>query len=169
MKLLPHIVVSTAAGGAVWAATGDPWAVPGAVAAGVLPDGDHVLDYYVRYWRGNRSRLFLLLHGWEYLAIGIALYVMFQPGEWALGLLAGYATQIGGDQVFNNVRWNTYFMTVRAAKRFNSMRILGRADNGSYMALVESLPFGRDRVRRWFEEREAQSARGDRQPDQKSH
>jgi hypothetical protein len=154
LKLLPHVVVSTAAGGIVWAATGEPLSVPAAVAAGVLPDGDHVLDYYLRYWRGQRGRLLLLLHGWEFLALGIALYVALQPGDWAIGLLAGYFTQIGGDQLFNDVRWNTYLLTARIVNRFDSMRILGRRDDRAYLALVESLPFGRTRLKRWFEERD---------------
>lgn len=154
MKLAPHVVTSAAAGGVTWAATGEPWALPAAMAAGVLPDGDHLLDYYVRYVQRRFDRLYLLLHGWEYLALGIALYLVFQPGEWAIGLLVGYFTQIGGDQLFNRVRWDTYLLTARIVKRFDSMRILGRENDGAYMALVESLPFGRDRLRRWFEERE---------------
>ncbi len=153
MNLVPHVIASSAAGAGVWAATGEPVALPVAVAAGVLPDLDHLLDYYFRYIRHDWRRLYLLLHGWEYAAAMIAVYAFWLREPWVLAALLGYATQVGGDQLFNRPQWHTYFITARAINRFNFERVLGRQDHGGYMAVVAAVPFGKDRLRKWFEAR----------------
>ena len=153
MKLGPHLAISTAVGGAVWAVTGEPLAVPAAIAAGVLPDADHVLDFYIKYVRRDRRFLFLLFHGWEFLAAGIVLHLTLFSQPWALAAVLGYAGQLIADQAANRVKWHTYFITARAALGFRSVRVLGRDDSRSYLALVESLPFGRSWLRSWFQAR----------------
>ncbi|MEX0763276.1 MAG: hypothetical protein WD208_09170 [Dehalococcoidia bacterium] len=153
MNLGPHLAVSTVIGAGVWAATGEVNALPAAVAAGVLPDADHLLEYYLKYVRRERRFLFLMFHGWEFLAAGVAIYLFVIPEPWMLAAVLGYASQVGSDQVFNRVRWHTYFFTARAILGFRSEKVLGRDDSESYMALVNSVPFGRARLRRWLEDR----------------
>ncbi|GEM_PF-824707 len=157
MNLLPHVALSSAAGVGVWAATGDEAAIPVAVAAGVLPDLDHLLDYYVRYFRFNWKYMFLLLHGWEYLAAGVLIYGLWVREPWLLAALLGYATQVGADQFNNRVKWHTYFIVSRALRGFRSMETLGRVDYRGYMAVVNVAPFGKERLMQWFERRTAQA------------
>ena len=154
MKLLPHVAMSTAAGGIVWATAGNPIAIPVAIAAGVLPDVDHLFDYYVKYGRRDGRFQFLLLHGWEYLFIGFAAYVFLLPETWLLAALAGYTTQVAGDQISHeNARWNTYLLTSRALKRFRARSVGGLGNARAYQSLVETVPFGREILIRWFERR----------------
>lgn len=154
MNLLPHVAASTAAGLAVWGASGEVMAVPVAVAAGVLPDLDHIPDYYMRYVRRDWNYLFLFLHAWEYWVAGLLVYMLWLREWWLLAVLAGYLTQIGGDQMFNKVKAYTYLITVRAIKGFQAKRLLNRTDRKeSYMSVVNSLPFGRGYAKRWFEAR----------------
>ena len=138
---------------ALWAATGDAITLPAAVGAGVLTDVDHLLDYYNRYIRRDWRRIFLLLHGWEYLALALGLYFFVFREPWMLAVALGYLTQIGGDQIFNGGRWFSYLIIGRAVVGFRSSRILPHENPNSYEAFVRSVPFGRARIRRWFEER----------------
>ena len=153
MQLVPHTAASGAVGLAVWAATGEVGTLPVALAAGVLPDLDHLFDYYNWYIRRDHRRLFLLLHGWEYLAAGIAVYVAYLSEPWLLAALLGYATQIGGDQLFNRQRAFTYSLAARAALRFDRRRCSWSHPARAYEAAVGALPFGRTAARRWFQSR----------------
>ncbi len=153
MKLGPHVAVSTAIGVGLWASTGDALALPAAVAAGVLPDADHLIDYYNWYIRRDFSRLILFLHGWEYLAVAILVYAFAFTEPWMLGVVLGYASQIGADQIFNGVRWHTYFLLGRAVTGFDVRRVYGSEIPDAYESLVASLPFFREPLRRWFKRR----------------
>lgn len=157
MNLGPHIALSAAAGTRVWLATGEVNAIPAAIGAGVLPDLDHLLDFYLRYVRRNWKYLFLLLHGWEYAASGALIYALWIREPWMLAVVLGYVTQIGADQLRNRVRWHTYIFTARAIKGFQVKDSLGYVSYRSYMAVVRSVPFGRKWLIRWFESRLPQS------------
>ncbi len=153
MNLVPHLTVSTAVGAGVWAATGDAVALPAAVAAGVLPDLDHLLDYYFRFIRRDWRYLFLFLHAWEYVVVGFAAYLIWFREPWLLAAVLGYVTQVGGDQLFNRPRWHTYVLTSRIARGFKFKSVLGRQDYTGYRAVIAAVPFGKARLRRWFESR----------------
>lgn len=152
-SLTPHLAMSTAVGAGTWAVTGEPVALPAAVAAGVLPDLDHLLDYYFYWVRRKRRYLIIFLHGWEYLIAGLAVYVFVLQEPWLLGAVLGYATQIGADQLFHGARWDTYLITARAARRFRASVSTTRSFGSSYESHIALLPFGRERVKRWFESR----------------
>ena len=153
MKLGHHAAVSVAIGVGLWAATGDARTLPAAVAAGVLPDVDHLLDYYNWYIRRDTRRLILIFHGWEYLVAAVLIYVFAFTEPWMLAVVLGYASQVGTDQIFNGVRWHTYSLLARASLGFDARRVVGRDMTQAYEALVDSLPVFRDPVRRWFERR----------------
>ncbi len=153
MNLRGHVLLSGAAGAAVWAVTGEVNALPAALAAGVLPDLDHLPDYYLRYVRRNWKYLFLLLHGWEYAVVAVVVYAAWVREPWMLAVALGYLTQIGADQVVNRPKWHTYLFTARAFHGFRAQESLGRVDYDSYMSVVKSVPFGRARLIRWFESR----------------
>ena len=153
MKLIPHatagVVVGTA-GAFFW---GQPWAILVGILAAVLPDADHILDFYWHYVRRSRARLFILFHGWEFVVI-LHLYQFFDPSWWASAMSMGYATQIILDQIGNNAKWNTYFFTWRAWNRFRRFESYGKDSPGFYKALTESLPWLGPKMEPWFKQRD---------------
>jgi hypothetical protein len=153
MTLFPHTVLGAAAGGVAWATGGSPWSVLIGTAAGVLPDADHLLDFYNWYIRGNRKKWLLLFHGWEYLVLMVIAYFAIGTPSWLLAVILGYATQIGADQIANPSYWHTYSITSRMMKKFNREAITPNHPDVGYEALVRSIPFGKERVRKWFANR----------------
>jgi hypothetical protein len=149
----PHVGLSVAAGGAVWVATGEWQAVPVALAAGVLPDADHLVDHYFWYVRRNRARAFFIFHAWEYLLASVAAYVLFES-HLALAGTAAYMTHLGSDQIFNpTFRW-TYSITARTYVKFGAARVAPWDTHTAHEALIASAPFGRSILRDWFARRE---------------
>ncbi len=147
-----HVALSTATGGAVWAATGEWPALPIALATGVLPDADHLLDYYNWYVRGNRKRIFFIFHGWEYVLALLAAYMLF-TSPLILAALVAYVTHVGSDQIFNSCyRW-TYSIIARARFRFHAAKVAQWDLDTAYEALASSIPFGQRFVRDWFSKR----------------
>ena len=151
MKPHSHVVVSAVAGAILWAATDEPVTLGVTVAAGVLPDSDHVLDYYNWYVRRRTERMILLFHGWEYLAVAIIFYALIFREPWMLGIAVGYGTQIAGDQISHRASPGTYFLLYRASARFRweSLTDSKPADT-AYRSLVASVPLFRTRVTNWF-------------------
>ena len=88
-------------GGALWAATGEPLTVPAALAGGVLVDGDHVVDYYHAYRKGSPRKHFVLLHGWEYTAVGLLVILAFWYNDLLLAAVLGHLGHLVGDHVGN--------------------------------------------------------------------
>lgn len=154
MNLHSHLIVSAALGTGISAITGDPVLIGVTVAAGVLPDADHAIDFYNWYVRRSPSRLFLILHGWEYLAAAIFLYGFVITEPWMLALVVGYSSQLIGDQLFNRPKWLTYFVIVRAANGFRWEGITDDrpADRG-YQSLMSSIVIFRKPLFGWFESR----------------
>ena len=162
MNLQSHVALSAVVGGGLSVAEGDPWLLGVTMAAGVLPDADHAIDFYNWYIRRSPHRLILLFHGWEYLAIAIAIYSLVLTEPWMLGIVIGYATQIVGDQIFNRAKWHTYLITARAANRFRWEGIVEmRAADQGYESLMRSVPIFREPIRSWFERRRASLPAGD--------
>ena len=154
MNLQSHMALSAATGGVLAVATGEVKLIGITFAAGVFPDIDHAFDYYNWYIRQKTERLFLILHGWEYLAAFFALYVFVFQEPWMLAISIGYATQIGTDQIFNQPRWHTYFLTSRAARGFRWSHLMrDRPADESYLSLMASIPIFREPIKAWFERR----------------
>ncbi len=153
MRLGQHAVVSGVVGSGLWASTGQPETLPIAITAGVLPDADHLLDFYNWYVRRSFDRVILILHGWEYAVAGLLVYLFAFTEPWMLAVLLGYVTQIGGDQLFNRVRPYTYLLSVRAFRRFEVAAVTDWGVTYAYESLVHSLPVFRGRLHAWFETR----------------
>ncbi|KKM99414.1 hypothetical protein LCGC14_1148130 [marine sediment metagenome] len=153
MKLIPHTTAGLIVGGIIGVATQEPLAVPVAIAAAVLPDTDHLLDFYWHYIRRSRARLFLLFHGWEFVIILHTLNNL-NPSWWMASITAGYLTQILLDQIGNNAKWNTYFFTWRAWNRFRRWESYGKDSPGLYKALTDSLPWLGPKMEPWFKQRD---------------
>jgi len=79
-----------------------PGAALGAVAGGVLIDGDHLVDYAWTRLRGEKSHYFAPLHGWEVvLALAASALV---PGRWQAplgGVVVGMTLHLVQDVVVN--------------------------------------------------------------------
>ena len=111
--MLPHkhALISAAIGVAGWWATRDPRAGAAALAAGVLPDLDHGVDY-AYYGLRKRHRLILPLHGYEYAA-GAALAALATRNR-LLGVAAlAYLVHLLADQQENHTHWLGYSLLFR--------------------------------------------------------
>jgi hypothetical protein len=116
--MLPHkhLAVSAVIGAAGWLVTGEPLAGVAALATGVLPDLDHAVDY-AYYRRTGEHRLVLLLHGYEYVVLGmIAAYTLASPVLWVATV--AYLVHLLADQAENKTRPLTYSLLYRAGHRF---------------------------------------------------
>lgn len=153
MRAEVHGASSIGAGIGVWAVTGDPLALPVAVAGGVLPDLDHALDYYHWYWRRDFRRVYLFLHSWE-LVVACYLLAALVPAPWSFALAAGYFTQLALDQFGYRVHWYTYLLAARLLLGFDADRVLPHGvSKGSYRSFTRLLPAGRARAEGWFRSR----------------
>ncbi len=115
-----HTVISLAAGGAVWAATGSPWAVPAALVAGVLIDVDHLVDYLELALTMKRRHFFVPLHGYELAVVGFVAAFFTGWNPIALGAAAGYAGHVLADAYANHVPKRMYSLAFRLARGFRS-------------------------------------------------
>ena len=82
-------------------ATGSPFAVPAALAGGVLIDSDHLLDFYYWYVKKDAERVFVLFHAWEYAALGLALTGLVWYHPILLAVVLGHVGHLVGDQINN--------------------------------------------------------------------
>lgn len=123
-----HLVLSAAAGAAVWGATGEPLSIPLALAAGVLVDVDHVPDMVVEHVLDRTPRLTLGLHGWEWLLSLVAAGAWLGFPWWLIAIGAAYALHLGGDALFNGLGASRYSLLYRAARLFDRAGLVA----GSY-------------------------------------
>ena len=136
-----HTVVSLGIGTGVWAATGSLPAVPAAVAAGVLVDSDHVLDYFQWYVKKDLRRVFVLLHGWEYGIAGLALVFAVKYNPVLLGAVLGYLGHLTGDHLANKPDHPlSYSIVYRVYRGFNRGRLFQEGEATLSEALNESIP-----------------------------
>lgn len=156
MKLGPHIVGGVIGGTVVATGENEILAVPVAIGAAVLPDADHLLDFYWQYIRMSRERLFLLLHGWE-IWVTLFLIAIAIDQWWMSAIQIGYFTQIALDQWGNRGGSKLkYFWLYRAWHKFNRPRLYGSDSPGFYIALTHSLPWIGPKIEPWFVKREKQ-------------
>ncbi len=118
-----HLVFAGGLGVVVYSATGSWQGGFAAVAAGVLPDLDHLLDYFNWYVRRRDYHIYYLLHGWEYLVILAFTAALWSRNPIILGLTVGYASHIVGDYLVNRRNPLFYFLFHRARHRFLRRRL----------------------------------------------
>jgi len=117
------LVVAGGLGIVVYSATGSWQGGLAAVAAGVLPDFDHLLDYFNRYVRRRICHIYYLLHGWEYLVILGLTMALWSRHPIIVGVTFGYASHIVGDYLVNRRNPLFYFLFYRARHRFLRRRL----------------------------------------------
>jgi len=112
------------------------------VGTGVFIDLDHAVDFYLTYMKGNIAKVFVLLHGWEFVALGLALTLVFSPGPVALAFFLGYAGHMAADQLFNKpANPFTYFVSYRIYKRFYRSKLFVEPAHSLSDTLHNHVPF----------------------------
>ena len=115
--------------------------MPAAVAAGVLIDSDHVLDYYRWYVNTDRRQVFVLFHGWEYAIAGAALGLTLAYHPLLLAALLGYVGHLVGDQLANKpIHPLAYSIGYRAYRGFNRSKLFRDSSATFSEAMNESIP-----------------------------
>lgn len=116
--MLPHkhAAISAAVGAAGWWATGKPAAGLAALASGVLPDIDHIVDYSYYRWRGDH-RLILPLHAYEFALLGLALALLARHKILGIAVLS-YLVHLLADQSENRTHKLGYSLLFRARSGF---------------------------------------------------
>ena len=122
-----HIIVSAGLGGAVWAATGEPWAVPVAVATGVLTDVDHLVDVFDGEDEGHGLHMLRPLHAWEFAAVGVIALFAYFSNPLFLAAVLGYISHLVVDELGNPTHPLAYFMTYRVFVKFERKRLTPQA------------------------------------------
>jgi hypothetical protein len=152
MGPIGHTVISSAVAGGTWAITGSPAAAGVALGVGVLMDVDHLYDYYQRYVKGKKDRVYVLFHAWEYpMIMSLISLVFYHP--FLLAAILGHLAHVTTDHVWNRLTPLAYSIIYRGIKGFDSRHIAPHHHvMDSYRSLPRLLPFGH-RVEPWFQRR----------------
>ena len=113
-----HLLLGGAIGAAVYGTTGSWPGALAALAAGVLPDLDHTLDYYNWLVRHRPHRIFYLFHSWEYLGILVLALVLLAGNPVVLGITLGYASHVASDYLVSRRHVLWYSLIFRAKRGF---------------------------------------------------
>lgn len=150
MGPIGHTVISSAVAGGTWAITGSPAAAGVALGVGVLMDVDHLYDYYQRYVKGKKDRVYVLFHAWEYpMIMSFISLVFYHP--FLLAVILGHLAHVTTDHVWNRLTPFAYSITYRAIKGFDSRHIAPHHHvMDSYRSLPRLLPLAH-RVEPWFQ------------------
>ena len=139
-----HTAASVGIGAAVWAATGEPLALPAAFVAGALNDADHLLDYYLWFVRKDRRRVFLVFHAWEYAVVGLTLSLTIWQHPALLAAALGHLGHMLGDQLANRPKSKlAYSIIYRMRRGFDRRRLVGEVPATMSQALDPNIPMWR--------------------------
>ena len=141
MGPIGHTAVSAGVGVGIWVTTGAEAAVPAALAAGVLPDVDHLWDYYNWYVRRDRRNLFLVFHAWEYAAVVLPLALAMWPHPVLVAAALGYVSHLAGDQVMNRPTPKAmYLILYRASVGFEGGQTPHRQPDTFFRYFAQAYP-----------------------------
>ena len=148
-----HTVISSAAGGVVWAVSDSPEAGVLTVGVGVLMDLDHLYDYYQWYIRRKRNRIYVLLHAWEYSVVGVVLpaSVLYHP--LFLAAVVAQLSHVATDHFHNRLSRFGYSIIYRLLKGFDAAQVSPHYDVVyAYRSWPRLVPLGK-RLEPWFQRR----------------
>jgi hypothetical protein len=146
--MLPHkhAIISATIGAIGWWTTGEPAACGAALATGVLPDVDHIIDYSYYRWRGDH-RLILPLHGYEFALLGTVIALL--AGDKILGIaVLSYFIHLLADQSENRTRKLGYSLFIRAWYRFRVEEI-STVPEAAIRGRMEDMDLVKSVLRRW--------------------
>ena len=114
--------------------------MPTAIAAGVLIDADHLVDYYLWFKKGDARRLYLILHTWELSAVGLVA-LAFWSHPLLLAAILAHLGHLVGDFVANRPKnILTYSLLYRAVLRFDRDRLIEPPPDTLLKALGHNIP-----------------------------
>jgi len=130
-----HAAVSTLAAGGVYLASDSLEMAGVTLAAGVLVDIDHAMEYVREYgfsldirrffrlvYQARYRRVIYLLHAWEWVVPLAAVAWATGGSDWSLGLLVGYLLHLGLDQVGHRAALGSYSLLWRWRQGFDHVR-----------------------------------------------
>jgi hypothetical protein len=125
-----HLAVSLGLAALQWLRTRRSLPTIAPLVSGFLIDADHLLDYYLHRSSpsGRSRRVFLALHGWEFLLLVALLEMGPLRRLSAHGLTLGWLAHLTLDQLTNESRHPlTYSILFRWARGFRADLFTGRA------------------------------------------
>ena len=143
MGPIGHTLASLGVGVGVWGVTGSPLAIPVAFAAGVLPDLDHITDFFSRLDPKENGRSILMLrpfHAWEISVICLVAVLAFSWGDLFWAAVLGYLSHLILDQTANRVHPLAYCLTFRILKGFRRRHLSPRVYDPDFVASRHSMP-----------------------------
>lgn len=143
MLIKQHAAASTLVAGGLFVISGSWQMAAASLVSGVLVDVDHTVEYAVEHgisWDFKRflhlvyeakyKRVFYLLHGWEWLAVGLIAVSATGWTAWGSGLLVGYGQHLLLDQFGNRGTFWSYSLLWRWKQGFDHGRCFpARADD----------------------------------------
>jgi hypothetical protein len=135
-----HTLASLSVGVGVWSVTGSPLAIPVAFAAGVLPDLDHITDFFDPKENGRSIFMLRPFHAWEIFLVSLLVVLAFQWGDLFWAAVLGYLSHLMMDQMANRVHPLAYCLTFRVLKGFRRRHLTPRFYDPAYLAARESMP-----------------------------
>jgi hypothetical protein len=131
MKPKYHVMVSASVAGALYAATRSADLSLSCLIAGVFIDLDHVPDYmreygnplrirefFLRFRRGEFDRIYLLLHGWEWIALLAVISWLSGWNHLITGTTIGMAQHILLDTFNGSITFRAYSLYWRWRQGF---------------------------------------------------
>ena len=107
--------------------------------SGTLVDLDHLVDYHIEHGaafhtgrfldsfsRGTYKKIYILLHGWEWLLLWAVIAWMTEWNLWIAGFLIGHAHHIVLDQLSNGAHTWGYSLLWRRSVGFDPDRVFPR-------------------------------------------
>jgi membrane-bound metal-dependent hydrolase YbcI (DUF457 family) len=134
LRLYQHAIISILISGAVFLIFKSVTASALALLSGVLIDGDHLLDYFIKikwklksfsiknffytYRTEDQPKYYLLLHSFELSVFFPFLLFLIGCKEAAAGVFLGYFPHMVLDRIFNGGHPFGYFLIYRAIRKF---------------------------------------------------
>ena len=141
MGPIVHTTVSLSIGAAVWVSGGSPLAVPVALAAGILPDLDHLIDHLDSQDEGRQRHMFRPFHAWEYFFLASIVALAVYSNQLFLVAIFGYLSHIVIDQLGNRVHPLAYTLTYRVIKGFRRRELTPHLFEPGYRMAQQPVPF----------------------------
>lgn len=150
MRPSRHFAVSTAAGGVLWAASGEPWILPITVAAGVVVDADHAPDLWWNFALRHQPVFTVVVHAWKWLAGLVVLGVWMGFPWWIIGVVVGYGLHLTTDHLFNSSCLWTYSLFFRTYRRFQVAQLAPGWDfDHAYDVIQRKCPLAAKLIELW--------------------
>jgi len=155
MRPSRHLALSTVAGGAVWAGTGEPWALPVTVGAGVLIDVDHSPDLWWSFALDRKPVSIVFLHAWEWLAGLVVAGIIIGFPWWLIAVTVGAGAHVVTDGLFNGISLRSYSLVYRSRHRFDGTKLSpGSPDDDTYRILEQEVRPAILLIRWWKQKRD---------------